>query len=104
MDRGPQRADRDLPAEGSAANARKYAAEPIAFTPDVILASGGAIVGPLLKVTRTVAIVFTHTPDPVTAGFAASLASPAGNATGFTQVEYGIAAKWLYLLRKSRRV
>ena len=87
-------------AGGKADNARKYAAELIAFAPDVILASGGAIVGPLLEVTRTVPIVFTQTPDPVAAGFVASLASPGGNATGFTQVEYGIAAKWLDLLKE----
>jgi putative ABC transport system substrate-binding protein len=78
---------------GKVDDARKYAAELIALTPDVILASGGAIVGPLLQLTRTVPIVFTQTPDPVAAGFVASLARPGGNATGFTQVEYGMAAK-----------
>jgi ABC-type uncharacterized transport system substrate-binding protein len=78
---------------GKADDARRYAAELIALAPDVILASGGAIVGPLLQVTRTVPIVFTQTPDPVAAGFVASLARPGGNATGFTQVEYGTGAK-----------
>jgi putative tryptophan/tyrosine transport system substrate-binding protein len=85
---------------GKSDDARKYAAELIALKPDVILASGGAIVGPLLQVTRTVPIVFTQTPDPVAAGFVASLARPGGNATGFTQVEYGMAAKWLELLKE----
>jgi putative ABC transport system substrate-binding protein len=85
---------------GNTDDARKYAVELIAVTPDVILASGGAIVGPLLQVTRTVPIVFTQTPDPVAAGFVASLARPGGNATGFTQVEYGMAAKWLELLKE----
>ena len=85
---------------GKADDARRYAAELIALTPDVILASGGAIVGPLLQVTRTVPIVFTQTPDPVAAGFVASLARPGGYATGFTQVEYGTAAKWLELLKE----
>jgi ABC-type uncharacterized transport system substrate-binding protein len=85
---------------GRADDARKYAAELIALAPDVILASGGAIVGPLLQVTRTVPIVFTQTPDPVAAGFVASLSRPGGNATGFTQVEYGMAAKWLELLKE----
>ena len=80
--------------------ALKYAAELIALAPDVILASGGTMVGPLLQVTSTVPIVFTQTPDPVAAGFVASLARPGGNATGFTQVEYGMAAKWLELLKE----
>jgi ABC-type uncharacterized transport system substrate-binding protein len=85
---------------GKVDDARKYAAELIALTPDVILASGGAIVGPLLQLTRTVPIVFTQTPDPVAAGFVASLARPGGNATGFTQVEYGMASKWVELLKE----
>jgi hypothetical protein len=69
-------------------------------TPDVILASGGAVVGPLLQATASVPIVFTQTPDPVAGGFVASLARPGGNATGFTQVEYGMATKWLELLKE----
>jgi putative tryptophan/tyrosine transport system substrate-binding protein len=85
---------------GKTDDARKYAAELIALAPDAILASGGAMVGPLLQATRTVPIVFTQTPDPVAAGFVASLARPGGNATGFTQVEYGTAVKWLELLKE----
>jgi putative ABC transport system substrate-binding protein len=85
---------------GNAENTRRYAAELVALAPDVILASGGAVVGPLLQVTRTIPVVFTQTPDPVAAGFVANLAHPGGNATGFTQVEYGMAAKWLELLKE----
>jgi ABC-type uncharacterized transport system substrate-binding protein len=85
---------------GRADDVRRYAAELVALAPDVILASGGAVVGPLLQVTRAVPIVFTQTPDPVAAGFVASLARPGGNATGFTQVEYGMATKWLELLKE----
>jgi putative tryptophan/tyrosine transport system substrate-binding protein len=48
---------------------RRYAAELVALAPDIILASGGTVVGPLLQATRTVPIVFTQTPDPVGAGF-----------------------------------
>src|SRR5262249_21339020 len=74
-------------------------AELLALAPDVILASGGAVAGPLLKLTRTVPIVFTLTPDPVGAGFVQSLAHPGGNATGFTSIEYGMSGKWLELMR-----
>jgi putative tryptophan/tyrosine transport system substrate-binding protein len=85
---------------GNAERIRRHAAELVALAPDVILASGGQVVGGLLQVTRTVPVVFTQTPDPVGAGFVASLAQPGGNATGFTQFEYGVSAKWLELLKE----
>ena len=85
---------------GDAERIRRYAAELVALAPDVILASGGQVVGGLLQATRTVPVVFTQTPDPVGAGFVASLAQPGGNATGFTQFEYGVSAKWLELLKE----
>ena len=85
---------------GDADRNRRYAAELVALAPDVILASGGTVVGPLLQATRTVPIVFTQTPDPVGAGFVESLARPGGNATGFTLFEYGISGKWLELLKE----
>jgi putative ABC transport system substrate-binding protein len=84
---------------GDAERFRKYAAELVALAPDVILAIGGSAVGPVLQATRTVPIVFTQTPDPVGAGYVASLARPGGNATGFTQFEYGMSGKWLELLK-----
>jgi putative ABC transport system substrate-binding protein len=54
----------------------------------------------LLQVTRTVPIVFAVVADPVGAGFVESLARPGGNTTGFTSFEYGIAGKWLELLKE----
>ena len=47
-------------AAGKADDARKYAKELAALTPDVILATGGTSVAPLLQVTRTVPIVFAR--------------------------------------------
>jgi putative ABC transport system substrate-binding protein len=88
-------------AEGDANRARQYAAELVAQLPDVVLASGGSAVPPLLEATRTVPIVFTLTPDPVGAGWVDSLARPGGNVTGFTMFEYGISGKWLELLKET---
>src|SRR5215475_4734754 len=85
---------------GNADEIRKHAAELVGIAPDVILASGGSVAGPLLQATRTIPIVFTSTPDPVGAGFVESLARPGGNATGFTIYEYGISGKWLELLKE----
>src|SRR5947209_9020048 len=66
-------------AAGDAERIRRYAAELITLGPDVILATGGTTVGPLQQATRTVPIVFVLVPDPVGAGFVASLARPGGN-------------------------
>ena len=85
---------------GNADNIRKQAAELAALAPDVILAAGAAVVGPLLQATRTVPVVFVIVPDPVGAGFVDSLARPGGNATGFITYEYSISAKWLELLKQ----
>jgi ABC-type uncharacterized transport system substrate-binding protein len=85
---------------GDADRSRGYAAELVALAPDVILASGTSTMGPLLRATRTVPIVFTQVTDPVGAGFVDSLARPGGNATGFTLSEYGISGKWLELLKE----
>ena len=87
-------------AAGNAEEIRKYAAELAALAPDVILASGGSVAGPLVQATRTVPIVFTQTPDPVGAGFVDNLARPGGNATGFTLFEYGMGGKWLEVLKE----
>ena len=78
----------------------KYAAELIALAPAVILATGLPTVEPLMRATRTVPIVFVQVPDPVGAGVVESLARPGGNATGFTNLEYGQSAKWLELLKE----
>jgi putative tryptophan/tyrosine transport system substrate-binding protein len=85
---------------GSDDDARKYAAELVALTPDVIFASGSAAVEPLRRATSTVPVVFALVPDPVGAGFVESLARPGGNSTGFSPWEYGIGAKWLELLKQ----
>ncbi len=84
---------------GNADRHRRYAAELVALAPDVILAAGASILGPVQQVTRTVPIVFVQTTDPVGGGYVASLARPGGNATGFMTIEYSISGKWLELLK-----
>jgi len=80
---------------------RRHAAELAALAPDVLVgATGTATAAPLLQATRTVPIVFVTVIDPVGAGFVASLARPGGNATGFTNYEYGMSGKWLELLKE----
>src|SRR3954467_12973141 len=85
---------------GNAETLRKHAAELVELAPDVILANGGTPTEHLLQATRTIPIVFSFVPDPVGSGFVNSLSRPGGNATGFTQFEYGISAKWLELLKE----
>jgi ABC-type uncharacterized transport system substrate-binding protein len=46
---------------GNADDIRKYAAELVALSPEVILASGGSVTGPLLQVTRSVPVVRSNT-------------------------------------------
>jgi putative ABC transport system substrate-binding protein len=87
-------------AAGDAALERKFAAELVTLTPDVILATASPTVAALQAVTRTVPIVFAHCVDPVGAGFVDSLARPGGNATGFVLYEYGMGVKWLELLKE----
>ena len=85
---------------GDAERIRKSATELAALAPDLIFATGSAAVGAMLRVTRTVPIVFAIVPDPVGSGFVNSLSRPGGNATGFLQFEYSLSGKWLELLKQ----
>jgi putative tryptophan/tyrosine transport system substrate-binding protein len=85
---------------GDADRIRSLATELAALAPDAILADGSSIVTPLMSATHTVPIVFATVADPVGAGYVESLARPGGNVTGFLLFEYGIAGKWLALLKQ----
>jgi putative tryptophan/tyrosine transport system substrate-binding protein len=87
-------------ATANSAEFRRKAAELVALAPDVMLAHGSSPVGALLEVTRKVPIVFPVAIDPVGAGHVDSLARPGGNVTGFAGIEYGMAGKWLELLKE----
>jgi putative ABC transport system substrate-binding protein len=79
---------------------RKFVAELLAGAPDVILISGNAVVGPMVRATQDIPIIFLQIIDPVGSGLVASMAEPGGNVTGFTQFEYSLAGKWLELLKE----
>ena len=79
---------------------RKYAAELVGLSPDVILGTAASIVRALQEQSRSIPIVFVTTIDPVGGGLVASLAHPGGNETGFTAYEFSLSAKLLELLKQ----
>lgn len=79
---------------------RKMAAELVALGPDLIVAAGTVSMTALQPLSRTLPIVFAVVADPVGAGFVKSLASPGGNATGFSLYEYGLSGKWVEILKE----
>jgi putative tryptophan/tyrosine transport system substrate-binding protein len=86
--------------QGNAETARAYAAELLALTPDIILASATPGTTAVKQLTRTVPIVFARVADPVGAGIVASLARPGGNITGFMVYDYSFGGKWVDLLKE----
>ena len=76
------------------------AAELVAAQPDLILSSGSPLTATLLKLTRTIPVVFVNIVDPVGQGFVESLSRPGGNATGLVNLEPSMAGKWIELLSR----
>jgi putative tryptophan/tyrosine transport system substrate-binding protein len=85
---------------GSAELRGDYATELLKLMPDVLFAGQTTTLLALKQATSTVPIVFVQVDDPVGGGFVASLARPGGNITGFGTFEYGIAEKWVELVRE----
>jgi len=86
-------------AEGSDERATEIASEFIRLKVDVIVTSGGVLLG-AKRVTTAIPIVFAIANDPVGSGFVASLARPGGNITGLSLQSTDIATKRLELLRE----
>jgi putative tryptophan/tyrosine transport system substrate-binding protein len=79
---------------------RRYTAEELKLTPEVIVANGTPVAAALQHTNRNIPIVFVGVVDPVGADLVGSLAHPGGNATGFALFEYGLSGKWLELLKE----
>jgi putative ABC transport system substrate-binding protein len=82
------------------AKMQTYAKELVAAQPDVLFTRSTPATAALLRNTRTIPVVFAVVSDPVGEGFAASVARPGGNATGFTNAEASLTGKWLGLLKE----
>jgi putative ABC transport system substrate-binding protein len=78
----------------------RSARELLALKPDLLLTQNTPPTASMLHLTRTVPVVFVVVTDPVGSGFVKSLASPGGNATGFTIMEPSMGGKWLELLKE----
>jgi putative tryptophan/tyrosine transport system substrate-binding protein len=87
-------------ASGDAERFRVLAAELVATRPDVLVAHATPSAEALARETRTIPIIFVLVTDPVERGFAASLAEPGGNVTGFTIFEPSMGAKWVEFLKE----
>jgi ABC-type uncharacterized transport system substrate-binding protein len=85
---------------GDADKHRQNARELVHLAPDVILAHGSTIMGPLHRAATSIPIVFVSVADPVAGGFVRSLSKPGGNTTGFTSFEYAQSGKWIELLKE----
>jgi putative ABC transport system substrate-binding protein len=87
---------------------RTVTAEVQRLAPDVIVVNSSTGLRAIESAVRAVPIVFVGVSEPVAQGFAASLAHPGGNMTGFSNLEPTLGAKWLDLLKavapQARRV
>jgi putative ABC transport system substrate-binding protein len=86
--------------EGDAALMRKHAADLVSRKPDVMLVRSATALREARRAAGEIPIVFVSVSDPVGNGFVQSLAHPGGNITGFSNLDYDMAGKFLQLLKE----
>jgi putative tryptophan/tyrosine transport system substrate-binding protein len=79
---------------------KTFAKELVDLRPDAILGVTTSVVSALARETQTIPIVFVVVSDPIGGGFAANLAHPGGNVTGFTALDTAMSGKWIELLKE----
>ncbi|PYM74457.1 MAG: hypothetical protein DME10_06445 [Candidatus Rokuibacteriota bacterium] len=81
---------------------RALAKELVDLRPNAIFGVTTPVVGALARETKTIPIVFAGVSDPIGSGFAANLARPGGNITGFMSNDPAgtLGGKWVELLKK----
>jgi putative ABC transport system substrate-binding protein len=79
---------------------RSLAKELVDLRPNAIFGVTTPVIGALARETKTIPIVFAGVSDPIGSGFAANLAHPGGNITGFTVNDPAAGGKWVQLLKE----
>src|SRR5262249_1301953 len=81
---------------------RALAKELVDLRPNAIFGVTTPATGALARETKTIAIVFAGVSDPIGSGFAANLAHPGGNITGFMSNDPAgtLGGKWVELLKE----
>jgi putative ABC transport system substrate-binding protein len=77
------------------------AARLVGLDPDVIVAYGTAAVMAAIRLPTAIPVVMIAVGDPVSAGFAQSLARPGGRATGISILHAELAGKRMELLKEA---
>ena len=85
-------------AEGNNERLPGLAAELVNLKVDVIVTAGTPATSAAQKATTTIPIVMGNTGDPVGSGFVKSLARPAGNITGLSNMSGDVSPKQLEML------
>jgi len=81
---------------------RAMAKELVDLRPNAIFGVTTPVTGALARETKTIPIVFAGVSDPIGSGFAANLAHPGGNITGFMSNDPAgtMGGKWVELLKE----
>ncbi len=83
---------------GTAEGMVRRTREIMALQPDIVVAGSAPVVAAVRSESATVPIIFLGVPDPVAAGFVASLEKPGGNTTGLLSYDPAIIGRMLELL------
>ena len=87
-----------LDVQWAGSNARQIqeiASALVSLTPAAVVGAGSIATAAMKRASSTIPVVFVMVNEPVTQGFVASLARPAGNITGFTNIDFAASwAKW----------
>jgi putative tryptophan/tyrosine transport system substrate-binding protein len=85
---------------GDAKSIEALAKELVDLRPEAIFGVSTPVISALARETHTIPIVFALLADPIGGGFAASLAHPGGNITGFAALDSALGGKWVGLLKE----